>query len=200
MLYIYGDSHAHACFKKINIPYTDYHQNAITMFRIGRDNKIINFNNNEHDINSVICFVYGEIDCRCHIQRQINLGKNEDLIINELVQNYFNTLKNNIYNHKKVIIVGIIPPTRQIDYESVHGPITHAFPFVGTDEERVRYTTKANVLIEKLCYSNGYIYFNPYEYYTRDDGTLKFELSDNNVHIGDNTVVLEKFMDLYNTL
>lgn len=197
MLYIYGDSHAHFSFKNLQIPYNDCHQNSITMFRIGRDNMIINFNSSEHDINSILCFVYGEVDCRCHIQKQINLGKDEDLIINELVNNYFNTLKNNINNHKKIIIVAIIPPTRQIDCESIHGPILHEFPFIGTDEDRVRYTKKTNALIEILCYSNGYIYFNPYDYYTREDGTLKFELSDNNVHIGNNSVVLEKFMDVY---
>jgi len=197
MLYIYGDSHSHFSFKNLQIPYKDCHEKSITMFRIGRDNIIINFNNSEHDMNSILCFAYGEVDCRCHIHRQINLGRNEDLIIDELVQHYFNTLKNNIHNHKKIIVVGIIPPTKQADYESIHGPILHEFPFVGTDDERVRYTSKANTIIKELCYSNGYIYFNPYEYYTRDDGTLKFELSDNIVHIGDNSVVLEKFMDLY---
>jgi len=37
------------------------------MFRIGRDNQIINFNNKEHDENSILWFAYGEVDCRCHI-------------------------------------------------------------------------------------------------------------------------------------
>ena len=44
---------------------------------------------------------------------------------------------------------------------------------------------------------NNYIYFNPYSYYERDDGTLKHELSDTRVHLGNNSVFLEKFIDLY---
>lgn len=168
------------------------------MHRIGRDNIIINFNKNEHDINSIICFGYGEVDCRCHIQRQINLGRDEDLVISELVNNYFITLKNNICIYKKIIVISIIPPTKQIDYETLHGPILHEFPFVGTDEDRVRFTKKANTLIENLCYINNYIYFNPYDYYTRYDGTVKYELSDKNVHLSDNSVFLEKFMEIIN--
>lgn len=43
-------------------------------------------------------------------------------------------------------------------------PILHEFPFIGTDEDRVRYTKKMNELLEKLSNKNGYIYFNPYDY------------------------------------
>ena len=45
--------------------------------------------------------------------------------------------------------------------------------------------------------SRNYIYFNPYSYYERPDGTLKSEFSDSNVHLGNNSVFLEQFMYLY---
>ena len=170
------------------------------MFRIGRDNTIINFNKNEVTTKDLVCLVYGEVDCRCHIQRQINNGRNEDDVINELVNNYFRTIKNNVNDNVKVIIVGVIPPTKQNDYERIHGPILHEFPFIGKDEERVRYTQKVNILCEELSKSNGYIYFNPYSYYTREDGTLKYELSDSIVHLGDNNFFLKSFTDLYNKI
>ena len=48
MIYVYGDSHAAASFKRLQIPYSDCHHNSITMFRIGRDNVIINFNSANH--------------------------------------------------------------------------------------------------------------------------------------------------------
>jgi hypothetical protein len=97
MIYIYGDSHAHYSFKNLKLPYIDLHQASITMHRIGRDNKIINFKNKENlKINDIIILAYGEVDCRCHIQRQIDMGRNEDEIINELVTNYIRTIKNNI--------------------------------------------------------------------------------------------------------
>ena len=86
--------------------------------------------------------------------------------------------------------------TKQSDYESLNGPITHEYPFVGTDEERVRYTSKMNKLLEEKSIENGYIYFNPYSYYTRLDGTLKFDFSDSTVHLRENSYFLEKFIEL----
>ena len=207
MIYIYGDSHANLSFKNLNINNKNYHQNNVTMFRIGRDNIIINFNKDQViKENNIIILDYGEIDCRCHIQRQINIGNNEDDVINDIVNKYFITINNNInkeeiiINNLKIIIIGIIPPTKQNDYENIHGPITNEYPFIGKDEDRVRYTNKMNKLLEELSKENNYIYFNPYKYYTREDGTLKYELSDITVHLGDNSYFLEKFIGLYENI
>ena len=49
----------------------------------------------------------------------------------------------------------------------IYGPILHDFLFVGSDACRVRYTL------------------------------LKHELSDSIVHLGDNAIFLEKFIELY---
>jgi hypothetical protein len=198
MIYLYGDSHIKAGFQNMKLNHIDLHCASVTMFRIGRDNIIINFDKNMVlNKNDVIVLAYGEVDCRCHIQKQIYNGKDEDNIINELVEKYFLTIKNNICIECKIIIVGIIPPTKQNDYESLHGPILHEFPFIGTDEDRVKYTYKMNKKLEELSIINNYIYFNPYEYYTRQDGTLNYELSDKTVHLGNNSYFLEKFIDLY---
>lgn len=202
MIYIYGDSHARFSFMNLAIPFYDKCEYSVTMYRIGRDNQIVNFNHWEHDWNSIICIVYGEIDCRCHVQRQIDLGKNEDDVIHELVENYFKTVKNNVSVYKKIIIVGIIPPTKQEDYESTCGsiPDDHPYPFVGTDIDRVRYTSKVNNLIQEFCKIHDFVYFNPYQYYTREDGTFKHEYSDTIVHLKDNVYFLEKFVELYSSL
>ena len=198
MIYIYGDSHAFYNFKNLKLNYKDCHCPSITMFRIGRDNNIINFDKDvitcEDDF---IVLSYGEIDCRCHIQRQIDKGRNEDDVIHEIVYNYFLTIRNNIVKKCKIIIVGVIPPTKQCDYEILNGPILHEFPFLGKDDDRVRYTNKINKEIEEMAKNNNYIYFNPYSYYTRQDGTLKHELSDGIVHISDNSHFLENFYDCY---
>lgn len=201
MIHIYGDSHANLSFKNLKIHNNNQHCDSITMFRIGRDNIIIHFNGNIIQKDDIIILSYGEVDCRCHIHRQIDLGKNEDDVINELVNNYIRTIKNNTINMDiQIIIVGVIPPTKQTDYEIIHGPILYEFPFVGSDADRVRYTNKVNKLIEEMSNANNYIYFNPYSYYTRPDGTLKHELSDTIVHLGDNSFFLERFMDLYNAI
>jgi hypothetical protein len=201
MIHIYGDSHAFYSFKGIELDYKDKHRPKITMFRIGRDDNIINFD--ETDIrssNDLIILSYGEIDCRCHIHRQIACGRDEDHLIDELVNNYFITILRNVPTFCKVMVVGVIPPTKQDDYESINGPVLHEFPFVGTDEDRVRYTQKVNNKIEEVALLYNYIYFNPYSYYTREDGTLKYELSDKIVHLGNNDVFLEKFYEIYNSI
>ena len=199
MIYIYGDSHANRSFKNIKLPVIDRHHNSITMFRIGRDNVIINFNKNEKlSETDIIVLSYGEVDCRCHIQRQVNAGRNEDDVINELVHKYFQTIQNNVVQKCKIIIVGIIPTTKQEEYERLHGPIKHEFQFVGTDEDRVRFTNKVNNKLEEYAQAHNYVYFNPYAYYARPDGTLKFELSDTIGHLRDNSYFLERFYDYVN--
>ena len=194
MIYIYGDSHGIFSFKNLNTQVVNKCSPSITMFRIGRDNKIINFDNKYHDKNSIICFCYGEVDCRCHIKKQINLGRKENDIIFELVGKYFNTIIKNIRHYKKIVIVGIIPTRCQSEYELTNGPITHEYPFVGTDEERTRFTNKVNFLIKVYCDKYNFIYFNPYYYYADKNGILKSELSDGNVHLGENSYFLQEFL------
>jgi len=131
--------------------------------------------------------VYGEIDCRCHIQRQIDAGRDEDQIIEELVTKYVAIVRKAAsITGARAIILGVIPPTEQAEYEHLNGPITHEFPFVGTDADRVRYTKKVNTLLEKMSSSNEstYLYLYPYGKYERENGTLKYEYSDNLVHLG----------------
>ena len=198
MIIVYGDSHGYYSFKNAKININKQH-NGITMFRIGRDNTIINFNKIQDDkSHNVLCLCYGEIDCRIHISNQTSLGINEDDIISNLVTKYFTTLRNNITICKNIIIVGIIPTKRDIDFDA-------EFDFTilkkedwmrGTDEERVRYTKKMNTLIEEQCKVNNYIYFNPYKYYENDDGTLKYELSDTTVHLKNNVFFLQEFQNL----
>jgi hypothetical protein len=98
----------------------------------------------------------------------------------------------------KIIIIGIIPPTLQYDYEIQNGPKTH-HPFEGSDENRVRFTIKMNKLLKEYCHKYSFIYFNPYSYYTKENGTLKYELSDKTVHFGDNKYFLEKIYELVNS-
>ena len=193
MIHIYGDSHADFTFRNLNVPNKNIYNSGITMYRIGRDNSIYNYNSEEIDENSIIVLVYGEIDCRLHIQNQINVNlKNENDLINELVHNYFLTIYNNIKIYNKIIIVGIIPTCNYIEFTREHDPSY----VLGTDEDRVRYTLKVNNLIESYCIKYNYIYFNPYNYYADIDGTLKNEFTAG-VHLGKNDFFIEKFIELY---
>ena len=188
-IFIYGDSHANTNFK--NLKCYNFFESSITMHRIGRDDKIINFDNRMHNSDSILIICYGEVDCRCHIHQQIKLGRQEDIIISELVVNYFNTLKKNIVVYKKIIVCAIVPPMNKSKFEEIHGPITHEYPFLGDDDERILYTQKMNKLIQQKCVIYDYIYFDPFEKYTDQDGCLKYELSDTICHIKNNEYIIE---------
>lgn len=180
-LNIYGDSHAMLGFKGFRRLHRNLFEYAITMHRIGRDNVIYNFNPSHNNSNSIFCLIYGEVDVRCHIGKQIEAGRLEADICLDLVNAYFKTIESNIQQYKAIIVVAISPPVDPNDH--THGD--HV-PFVGTNEERVRYTGILNGLLEKFCEKYGYKYFNPYDFYARSDGCLKYELSDGCLHIGDN--------------
>lgn len=196
MLFVFGDSHAEFNMKGFPLQHHNLRQYSITMHRIGRDNQIINFINFFNNPQSTFLLFYGEVDCRCHIGKQIALGRKLDEIVEELVSNYFRTIKNNITKYKKIIIGSVTPPSRKDKYESIHGPITHAFPFVGTDEERALYTRLVNEKLKEYCEKYKYTFLDLSSYYTDTDGMMIFEKSDTNVHIRDNKYIHDKVIEL----
>jgi hypothetical protein len=197
MIHIYGDSHGFFCFRFLTLPNMNHSKPTITMHRIGRDNIIVNFNKDEIREKDIIILTYGEIDCRHHVNKQVNLERNEDDVIHDLVNNYFRTIKNNL-SHMNVIvvIVGVMPQTKYSDYKEFfdNAEIT------GKDEDRVRYERKMNKILQKMSLENNFIYFNPFYYYTREDGTFKHEYSDKTFHLLHNSFFLEKFVELYNKI
>lgn len=166
------------------------------MHRIGRDNIIINFDQKYNNSDNVFIFFYGEVDCRCHIYRQLQLGRNVDEIVESLISSYFNTIHNNIVKYKKIIIGSITPPVNKEWHESIHGVITHSFPILGTDEERVNYTKLMNNKIKEYCLKYNYIFLDTYNYYSDKNGLLIIEKSDNNCHILDNSYIHSKILDI----
>jgi len=189
MIFVYGDSHGEFSFKNLRLPHVLRVEYSKTMHGIGKSRVIPKFDAREHTPESTLCFVFGEVDCRCHIKRQKDAGRDEDEIVRELVNGYFNTILQSIITFKKIVIVGVIPPARYKDF-----PHDGEWPVLGTDEERVRFTSKVNGLIEQISNQNNLIYFNPYDYYTREDGTFKYEFSDDILHLKNNSVFLERFI------
>jgi hypothetical protein len=183
-IFIYGDSHADYSFHGLDYPHFNQHQKSHTMNRVGRDKVIPNFSKTHDTCQSVFVFAFGEIDARCQIAKQLEAGRELEEIVTTLTTAYVEAIRTHIVNSKKVIITAVIPPTRRHDYESRHGPITHEFPFLGTDVDRVNYTSLINTNLKNLCEKHSLYYFDPYESYRHEDGTLKYELSDNCVHIG----------------
>ena len=202
-LNIYGDSHALLSFRNLQLDHRNLFQFSKTMFRIGRDNHIINFKLNHLSRERVFCLAYGEVDVRGHIGKQVHYGRHHENVCKDLVNTYLLTIKNNITEYKAIVIMAISPPTASKDHEqcNIHndtngGPI----PFIGTDSDRVIYRNRMNELLEEGCLRLGYIFFNPYDIYTREDGTLKYELSDKCIHVGQNTHILNEFQKLIGSL
>jgi len=166
------------------------------MHRISRDKQIINFDKNCNNKENTIILCYGEVDCRCHIGKQILLGRTVEEICKELVNGYVDTIKTVIYEYKKIIICSITPPMNKELHENKHGPVTHEFPFIGTDDERVIYTKLMNNLLKEHCDNNGFYFLDTYEYYADKDGLLRYELSDTICHIENNSYICYKLLEL----
>jgi lipopolysaccharide biosynthesis glycosyltransferase len=202
-LNIYGDSHALLSFRNLPIDHRNLFQFSRTMFRIGRDNQIVNFKPGHLSRDRIVCLAYGEVDVRGHIGKQVHYGRHHENVCKELVDAYLLTIRRSITEYKAIVIVAISPPTALKDHEqcTIHnegngGPI----PFIGTDSDRVIYRNRMNELLEEGCSRLGYIFFNPYGPYIREDGTLKYELSDKCIHVGKNTYILQEFQKLIDSL
>lgn len=199
MIYIYGDSHGRFNMANFQLQHINHSQDSITMHRIGRDCSIVNFTPECIGSKNITLLFYGEVDCRCHIGRQVALGRNLNDIIDELVKSYIDTIRNSIPKFKHIIIGSITPPMKKELYEAKHGAITHEFPFVGSDQERVFYTKTVNSKLAEYCKQYGFLFLDTYDYYANPDGTLKYELSDTIVHIQDNSYIHRKLLDLVRT-
>ena len=202
MIYIYGDSHGMFSFKNLSLDHINRATPSVTMHRIGRDNIIVNYEKSDDNEDSIMIFCYGEVDCRCHIERQKNeIRRNEDEIILTLVCKYFKTIMNNVNKCKKIIITAIIPPVdsiiRNSRMENPNADLFNQFPVLGTNETRIRYTNKMNKLIKDLCNKMSYIYFDPYDFYKTNEGCLNHIYADSTLlHIGDNKYILDELEKL----
>lgn len=203
-IHIFGDSHAMYNFK--NIKYIDvinHWRASITMHRVGRDGmEFINFKLKDIKNGDIVIYQFGEVDCRCNIGKQKLLGREIGEIISKLIENYFISIKNNVNNYDKInIIICCIPPTmNQEYYESIHGPITHEFPFVGNDEERIMYTQITNMALKLMCEKYNFIFLDYYNYYEGKNGLLKIDYSDNICHIIKNEYILNNLYKIIDNL
>ena len=120
------------------------------------------------------------------------MGGDEDDIIKTLVDKYMETISKIVGSYSKIVVVGVPPPTENAESDR---SVKHDFPFVGFNADRVRYTTKANHLLNKKCNELSYVFFAPYSFYTDTNGCLIRMYSDGGVHIRDSTHFIETFIN-----
>ena len=133
-----------------------------------------------------IIFCLGEIDCRCHIHKHINETNTYENVINTIVADYIEAIKLNVMTSqlklKNVCIYNVVPPIQKHTIDE-----NAEYPHLGTDEERKQYVLYFNKKVKEKCAENGYIFFDVYDKYVDENGFLRKDLSDGNVHIGDGT-------------
>lgn len=179
---IIGESHAtfnFANMDNVNIKSIG----SYTMHRVGRDQLEFKDLTNPGCI-AVFCF--GEIDVRMHIYKQVQLGRNEDEIIDTLTINYIKTIVKQKENGVIPVIMSITPPN-----STEPNPMA-----VGENKHRSRYCYKMNESLRKLCAENSIDFLDVYDKYKDENGLLRTELSDGNYHIKQNSMVIEAFNNL----
>ena len=120
---------------------------------------------------AIVCFCWGEIDCRAHINK---FPPYQDTI-DRLVERYLEAIKINWRPVRNVWIYNVVPPARtRFEWEGqmIDTPQNLSVPFVGTDEERLSYVRYMN----KKLRESGYTFVDIYDKYCDKDGYL---LTDN---------------------
>ena len=139
-----------------------------------------------------IIFSFGEIDCRCHVNKHITQSKTYQDVIDDIVNNYIEAIELNIsvskINFKNVSVYNVVPPIQR--WNTWENP---EFPYLGTDEERKQYVLYFNKKLKEICIEKKYIFFDIYNNYTDENGFLRKDLSDGNVHIA-NEIYINKFI------
>eukprot|EP00747_Dinoflagellata_sp_TGD_P059377 gnl/TRDRNA2_/TRDRNA2_151539_c2_seq1.p1 gnl/TRDRNA2_/TRDRNA2_151539_c2~~gnl/TRDRNA2_/TRDRNA2_151539_c2_seq1.p1 ORF type:complete len:388 (-),score=66.12 gnl/TRDRNA2_/TRDRNA2_151539_c2_seq1:81-1220(-) len=137
-----------------------------------------------------VCFCFGEIDCRAHVFRHCGDSKRYQDVIDEIISSYFGYLQSQMPKMPQGVrffIYNVVPPVRR---EGQHE--NTAFPFWGSDEERLSYVVYFNARLKVLCGHLGYTFFDIYDSYADADGFLLKEYSDGSVHIKDGRFIVER--------
>lgn len=184
-----GDSHSYVGWTGI----ISHHLGAVLCYSFGKEKlnrcDIRNFNIKDGD---TIVFCLGEIDCRCHIYKHITETTTYQDIINNIVDNYFEAIELNVsilqIKLKNICVYNVVPPIQK--YNTLENP---EYPYLGTDEERKQYVLYFNEKLKKKCIEKEYIFFDIYDNYIDENGFLRKDLSDGNVHIG-NGIYINNFI------
>lgn len=184
-IHTFGDSHASNIYSgwKDCDGVISHHLGPVLCYSFGKE-KLFRCDISNFDIknNDSVVFCFGEIDCRCHVNKHITYKKTFDIIINEIVCNYADAIKINIENCKvklkTICIYNVVPPVNS--YNTSENKV---YPFLGSDDERKSYVLYFNKRLKEICEEYGWIFFDIYDFYTDTNGFLNKELSDGGVHI-----------------
>ena len=190
-IHTFGDSHS-KCGWGSEIK--QHWLGPILCYSFGKENlKRCNISNYDIKNNDSIIFCFGEIDCRCHINKYITNDKSYEIIIDEIVNNYIEAIKINLKNIKvklkNISIYNVVPPVEKYNCTE-----NLTYPYLGSDKERKKYVLYFNKRLKEECLKNNWIFFDVYKCYCDKNGYLSKKLSDSNVHIKDGRFI-KKFIN-----
>lgn len=222
-IHVFGDSHCrlygspYLSFYSCNV----YYVGPMTMHRVGRDNmRLAELQNAskrfyetylktatpeyshmtypENDVikdDDLVIYVFGEIDIRAHLVRQLDKGRNEFEVLNELASRYISTVKSNQneYKHVKFGVQSITPPTDEKKMEESG----EEYPVYGDLETRMKCTHTINKMLKQMCEENNILFLDTHSYYKNDDTSypkpglcresklneLDYRIKDKSVHV-----------------
>lgn len=204
----YGDSHAshHGGWNTIKIDGLEIKPNWLgpkLLYSFGRDKlKVVNVN--EISQGDYICFCFGEIDCRCHINKYEPDWK---LSIDKMVSEYFINISNNVLNlNVKTCVYNVIPQLERgtpetmwiTEWEKENANNPAILPTLGSNEDRLKYSLYMNEKIKEYCDKYSFIFFNVYDKYANENGFLNSKYSDGNSHIKDSIYIKEMLIKILN--
>jgi hypothetical protein len=187
-IHTFGDSHSKLGWEGIH-NLSVHHLGAKLCYSFGRDG--IDLKNFKVEENDTVIFCYGEIDCRCHIQKYLTNDTDYINIIDKIVDEYFKQIKfsTSCFNNIKICVYNVVPAV-----EKEYASSCIEFPYLGTNNERKQYVLYFNKKLKEKCSEYGYIFFDIYNKYIDDNGFLNRNLSDDSVHIRDG-IFIRKFLD-----
>ena len=195
--YIFGDSHAFYNFNDlryddVTLTYINCWKSGSSISSVVKTNIIPNYKSDYLDPNNAFLFCYGENQLNIYIKEESESGKNEDDIIQDLVNQFFSVVTNTITTCRKIIVMALIPPT---EFEFTTTKFREPTTLTNAYEKRVRYQQKMNQSLNNKCSEIGALFFHPFSSYTNDNGCLKNEFIKSNVHINNNKPILKAFSE-----
>lgn len=196
MIHTFGDSHAGHGWQWMeanhNIPVKMHVLGPLTCSSFGLHKYDVVNNGFEVNEDDIVCFCFGEIDCRTHLCKPQNFKIYKELV-NEIVSRYFEAIMLNVNRYKNLTtLVYSVTPTIKAK-TIVQNP---EFPHAGSDEERKEVTLYMNLKLKEYCEKYNYIFLDVYDKYCDEEGFLNMKLSDGAVHTGDPIYIKEKLESL----
>jgi len=175
MIYVYGDSHSWG-FKTVPQAAVN-HTGSHTMYRIGRDGE--QAFRTRHNQRDVVVWVYGEIDCRCHISRIAQNSRHDEWdIIRPLVECYCEKMQTRMLRDGIIGVLACVMPPSDLGH-------TEYLPVYGPLQQRIDNTQKVNTYMQQQCDQRGIKFLDYYQHFSTPEGSLDHNKSDGLLHIAE---------------